>query len=127
MAREEAVRSVTVVAGSAVTLYRFVSVAADGEVDHVATAGLMPDGVALEAASAQGKTLPIALPDGAIVKVECGGNISRGDLIESNASGQAITFPATVGHVSCGKALEAGASGRVISVLFKTQGANVGT
>lgn len=127
MAYDESVRSVTMVAGSAVTPYRFLALAATGKVDHVASAGVMPDGVALEAASGVDKTLPMGLPDGCVVKVECGGTLARGDKVESNASGQAITFPATVGHVSCGVALEAGVASRIISILFKNQGANVGT
>lgn len=127
MAIEEAVRQVTRIAGSAVTIYRFITLASDGEVDHVAAAGAMPDGVAMEGASAQGKSLAMALPDGATVKVEAGGTFAKGDYVESNGSGQAIAFPGTVGHISCGKALEAGASGQIVAIQFFNAKSNVGT
>jgi hypothetical protein len=129
MSYEENCRSRTVVPGSVVSRYRFVVLASDGQVDHVAAAGAMPDGVAMEPATAQQvpPAIPMALPDGGVVKVECGGNIAVGAAVESNGSGQAITFPATVGHTSCGRALEAGASGRIIAIQFFNNGANVGT
>ena len=120
MAYDEAVRSVTVVAGSAIAVYRLIALAADGEFDYVGTAGLMPDGVSLEAASGQGKVLGMGLPDGSIVKVVAGAAFSRGDNLMSNNAGKAIAFTNVAGQVSCGKAMAAAAAdGDVVSVLFK--------
>lgn len=122
MAYEESVRSVTVVAGSAVEPYRFINIASDGEVDHCSSAQGRVDGVSLEAASAQGKTLGMGLPDGSIVKVMCGGSISRGGRVATNNAGKAIALGSSNGDLAWGIALEDGADGRIISIQFAHKG-----
>lgn len=122
MAYDESVRSVSMVAGSAVEPYRFVAIAADGEVDHCASAQGRVDGISLEAASAQGKTLGMALPDGSVCKVMCGGSFSRGDRISTNNAGKAIALGSANGDLCWGVALEAGADGRIVSIQFAHKG-----
>jgi hypothetical protein len=129
MAYDESVRCVSVVPGAAIARYLFIVRAADGEFDPVAAAGVMPDGVSMEKATAQQTppAIPMALPNGALVKITCGGSFSRGDKLESDAAGKAIVFPATVGHNCCGVALEDGALNRIVTMQFFNKGANVGT
>lgn len=69
---------------------------------------------------------------GGVSKVACGGTFSAGDLIASNASGQAVKYtgatvftgtPYTVsGSQVLGIALEAGASGQISSMIFHPSG-----
>ncbi len=56
-----------------------------------------------------------------ITKVKCNGVITRGALIMSDATGQAVT--ATSGGVVLGQALETGAVGNIITVFLFTGGA----
>lgn len=56
---------------------------------------------------------PISLQPTNTVQVECGGNVTTGALIASNASGQAVVASGA-GTVACYVALEGGASGEII-------------
>jgi len=60
---------------------------------------------------------------GSIVMVECGGSITRGGGIESDADGKAVaeTTSGTTNRQSCGIALESGASGEIIRMLWRPQ------
>lgn len=51
------------------------------------------------------------------VKVKCKAAIKIGDLLCSDAEGEAIVAAATSGHIILGVALEAGASGDIIEIL----------
>jgi hypothetical protein len=55
-------------------------------------------------------------------KVKCGGNISDGDFVASDANGCAIKYQD--GHFILGKALESGVDGQIIEIYilkFKTE------
>ncbi len=102
-------------AGSAVTIYRFVVRAADGQYDHVAGAQGEADGVAAETQATVGGSLPIAaLKTGSILKVELGATLSALDVIASDASGKAIAAVSTAGNYRLGKLLDGGVSGNIV-------------
>jgi hypothetical protein len=98
--------------------YYFVEVASDGEVDPVSTAGNFAEGVLTNDPDAQGKAASVAI-DG-IVKVSCGGTVTRGGGVAADTNGQAVD--ATSGDAILGTALEAGSSGDIIRILLKYQG-----
>lgn len=117
MAFTENTQNRTYVAGSAITQFRFVTLASDGQVDHTG-AGLRADGVALAGAAGADVAIPVAY-DGR-VPVVAAGNITVGAAVAANASGQAVA--ATTGNVILGRALEAGAAGRVITIEIDRAG-----
>lgn len=103
-------------AGTAVTLYRFVLRAADGQYDHSGSTA-EADGVAAETQATVGGAFPIAKMDGAIMKVEAGAAVTVLDVVGSDASGRAITHVSGVGNWRLGKALDAAAgAGEIIRV-----------
>lgn len=124
MAIHESCRSITGEAGSAITKFRFVNMASDGQYDHVATGQLLsigcPDGISAEAQATVGAAFALVVPDGGIAKVEAGGAITRGALITSDTSGRAVAFTAgTPNRHSCGRAQAAATgAGEVISIQF---------
>lgn len=123
MARAENLQTLTGTAGSAVSIYRFIALAADGKYDHVGTADTgRPDSVSCEAAAADGDTFahaPVSQP--AIAKVEAGAAISVGDLVASDASGKAKTAAAAAAgnHVAGVALTAASADGEIIEVLLR--------
>jgi hypothetical protein len=118
MARAECVKTVSVVAGAAVDIYRFVQLQADGKFDKVGTAQARMDGVAAQEADADGDVIAMALPQG-IMKVEAGAAVSVGDVIASDNAGRAITSVDAGGNFACGVALTAAtAAGEIIEVLM---------
>jgi len=111
----ENTQSISLTSGAAVTQSRFVTLAADGQVDHTAAAG-DADGVALSGATAAGSRISVAQLDGAKLEVEAGEAIAVGDLIGSGANGQART--AVSGDAILGKALSvAAAAGEIITII----------
>ncbi len=123
MAFEQTVRTIDGEAGSAVVPYRFVVLAADGQYDHAAAAQGPVDGVSMEDADAVGKVFPIALQDGAVVKVEAGAAVVVGNEVSTDASGRVIPVGATNGDLKHGRALEAaGAAGEIVSIQFAAKG-----
>jgi hypothetical protein len=107
----------SVEAGSAVTKFRFVVRAADGQYDHVGTAQKEADGVSTEAASAAGDALGIAIFNDAIMKVEAGAAVAANATVASDNVGRAITHVTTATNWRLGKALDAAsAAGEVIRV-----------
>ena len=116
MATSQTVTLISGLAGSAIVVYRLVTLAADGAYDHTAADGA-PDGVAAETV-ASGGTVPIALPTGAIVKLECGGTVTAGGKLEAMTDGKVQDYAGGLGSSFVGKALEAGVDGQIISVLF---------
>lgn len=119
MAVYEKIRTISVEAGSAVTIYRFViQAAADGQFDH-STLNARADGVSCETVANVGDALPIALPDGARVKVEAGAAVARDAIVAADANGKAITHVSGVGNWRLGTALSASsADGEVIEIQF---------
>lgn len=119
MATSQSVVTISAEAGSAVTIYRLVTLASDGQVDHCANASERPLGVAAETQSEVGRSLPVAIPNGAVVKLEAGAAIAVGAELEAagDGSGRAITHTSGVGDFKVGQALTAaGAAGDIIEV-----------
>lgn len=115
MAYLEQVRSISLLAGADLRThqFKFVSVAADGDVELTgddATA----DFVLLNAPNS-GEAAELALP-GSVVKVACGAAVTRGGDVGSGANGAAKNTD--TGSAINGVALETGANGRVITILF---------
>tara|TARA_R110000737_G_scaffold47134_4_gene67057 strand:+ start:17179 stop:17556 length:378 start_codon:yes stop_codon:yes gene_type:complete len=117
MATSQTVTLISGLVGSAITVYRLVTLAADGSYDHTGADGA-PDGVAAETVATVGGAVPIALPTGAVVKIECGGTVTAGGVLESMAGGKVQNYAGGLNSNRVGKALEAGVDGQIISVLF---------
>lgn len=95
----------------------FVSVSADGQVDPTGD-GAHADGVLQNKPAAAGRAAEVAI--GGITRVVCGGVVTRGGPVASDANGEAVN--PTSGDVILGTALETGADGAVISILFQPRG-----
>lgn len=106
------------IAGSAVSIYHFVVRASDSQYDHAGSAQIRVDGVAYEAQSTVGNVFSMAIPNGAIVKVEAGGSITEGGLVATNNAGEAIAWVDAAGNVALGRALEDADDGDIISIQF---------
>lgn len=112
-------RTVSVIAGSAITVYRFVAQATnDSKYDHVGTAQARMDGISAEGVGADGNVFGMIVPDGAFVKVEAGATIAVGDLIASDATGKAIVHVSTINNYVAGVAIKAAASGDITEIQF---------
>lgn len=123
MAYEQTVRTINGESGSVITPYRFVVLAADGKYDHAAVAQGAVDGVSMEDASAVDQVIPIALQDGAIVKVEAGAAFSVGDEVSTDNVGRVIAVGAGNGNLKHGRALEIAANaGDIVSIQFAFKG-----
>jgi len=119
MSTSQSVVTISAEAGSAVTIYRLVTQASDGQVDLVADATEKPLGVACESQSTVGGSVPVAIPNGAIVKVEAGAAITLGADLEAagDGTGRVITHTSGVGDYIVGTAMTAaGAAGDIIEV-----------
>jgi len=97
----------------------FVSVAADGQVDPTGD-GLHADGVLQNDPAAAGRAADVAI--GGVCKVICGGVVTRGGPVASDAAGEAVN--PTTGDIILGTALETGANGQVIAMIFHPRGAS---
>lgn len=120
MSTYQGVVTVSRVAGSAITIYRFVALAAgDSKYDHVSSVGGRPDGVAAESVAADEDVFPMALPNGAIVKVEAGAAVSVGDTVASDTTGRVIEAVSLADDWTAGIAMTAaGAAGDIIEIQF---------
>jgi len=112
MAFTENMQTRSYVAGSDLSAkqFRFVSLAADGAVDATG-AGDAAAGVLLNDPAAAGAA-GVAY-DGRVTVV-CGGTVTRGGEVASDAAGEAVD--ATTGDAILGYALETGADGQVITI-----------
>jgi hypothetical protein len=121
MATQDNMICVTLEAGADLSTkqFYFVSVAADGQIDPTGD-GVDADGVLQDAPAAAGRAALVAIAGK--VKVVCGGVVTRGGPVASDASGTAVN-PAT-GDIILGTALETGATGRIIEILFQPRGAS---
>lgn len=110
---------VTLEAGSDLSSsqFFFVSVSADGQIDATGD-GLHADGVLQNDPDAAGDAAEVAI--GGIVKVICGGAVTRGGAVASDASGEAVD--AASGDVILGTALETGTDGDIIRIIFQPRG-----
>ena len=120
MSYKNAQQCVTLTAGADLSAkqFFFVSVAADGQIDPTGD-GLIADGVLQNDPAAAGRAAEVAI--GGITQVSCGGTVTRGGPIGSDAAGQAVN--AASGDIILGTALETGATGAVISMIFNPRGA----
>jgi len=120
MATQENMLCVTLEAGADLSTkqFYFVSVASDGQIDPTGD-GLDADGVLQDAPAAAGRAALVAIAGK--VKVVCGGVVTRGGPVASDASGTAVS--AATGDIILGVALETGAAGRIIEILFQPRGA----
>lgn len=121
MATSQGVKLLSGEAGSAVTIYRLVTLASDGQYDLVADATEKPAGVCAESVATVGGAFPFAIPNGAIVKITAGAAIAAGAELEAagDGTGRVITHTSGVGDYIVGTArTAAGAAGDVIEVLF---------
>lgn len=110
----------TFIAGSDLSAkqFFFVSLAADGEVDSTGD-GAEAIGVLLNDPTA-GAAATVAIRGRVIV--ECGGNVTRGGDVASDANGNAVD--AATGDIILGKALETGVDGQIIAIQL-LDGGNV--
>lgn len=117
MAKVEQYQAISIDAGSDLSSdqFKFVLTAADGEVDVVSSAGGQADGVLMNAPSAQGRPATVAYAGR--VKVIAGGAITAGDLVQSDASGEAING-VTTGDFPLGRALTSAADGELVEILL---------
>ena len=116
MAFSENMSTRSYVTSAAVSQFRFI-VMTNGLAAHVGTAGARADAVSITDA-ASGKAVAGAYIGR--VTVTAGGTISKGGVVSSNASGQAIA--ATTGHIIMGTALEDAVSGQVITIDLRLDG-----
>jgi hypothetical protein len=120
MASSENVKLISGEAGSAVVVYRVVTLAADGQYDHAAGATSQPAGICAESQATVGKVFPIASTPGAIVKVEVGaGDATRGARVGLLAAGKVTDATLTVGNWVLGQFLDAGVDGDIVRVLLQ--------
>ena len=96
MAFNERIETRTYISGSAVTQFRFVTLAADGQVDHTGA----------------GQAVTVAY-DGRVT-VKAAGTIARGGAVASDANGEAVAAAST--DIILGYALEAGVDNQIITV-----------
>lgn len=120
MATQDNMLCVTLEAGQDLSAkqFYFMSVASDGQIDPTGD-GLDADGVLQDAPAAAGRAALVAIAGK--VKVVCGGVVTRGGPVASDADGKAVN--AGTGDIILGVALETGASGRIIEILFQPRGA----
>jgi hypothetical protein len=112
--------TITVEAGADLSAKQFFfgTIAADGQVDPTGAAAAA-DGVICNKPDAAGRPCALASMPGQVAKVSAGAAVSRGDLVEADANGEAVTLAA--GKV-LGKALAAaGAAHDIIPVLLILQ------
>ena len=98
--------------------FKFVSLAADGQVDVTASAGGNAIGVLLNNPSAAGYAATVCVSGD--VMVEAGGTITAGDQIQSSATGTALL--AATGDVVLGYAREDAVVGQIMRIEFITGG-----
>lgn len=90
MATAEGIHTLTVQAGAAVPIYRFIQLQSDGKYDLVGGADARADGVSAEAAAADLDIFAMAELRGKM-KVEASAAISVGDEVASTSVGKAKT------------------------------------
>ncbi len=119
MSTQNQLNGVTLIAGSAVTRNRFVTVAADGKLDHTGATTVAADGVSADnLGTADGKSFTMILPAG-IAIVECGAAVTRGTQVMSDSVGRCIDLVGGASTYIQGRALDTGgAAGVYIRVLL---------
>jgi hypothetical protein len=118
MATSQAICTISATAGSAVTVYRFVAIAADGKYDHVGVAQARADGICAETVAADGDVFPMVIPNSCIAKVTAAATLTAGDFVASDNVGRAIAAVSTIGNFTLGVVRAGGVSGDVIEIQF---------
>lgn len=118
MATFQRLNPINAIAGAVVRLYRFVQLQSDGKYDEVGVAQARADGLACQAALADGDVFAMEpLPSSGVAKCEAGAAITRGAQIASDNQGRAIAHVTTAGNYILGVALDAAANaGEIIRV-----------
>lgn len=101
-AADSGVRTIQVTAGAAISKGRFIVRGSNGLYQHCG-AGLVPDGVSMEAASGSGISIAMAIPNGAQVIMETGAAVTDGTLVKSDANGKAINYTVGAGISAAGR------------------------
>jgi hypothetical protein len=117
MATNNSVETRTMLAGEDLSSsqFHFCTLEADGYVDLADSAGEQVFGVILsQEADAEGDAVTVAIRGR--VSVEAGGSITAGDMIYTNAAGEAVNSGGTATDKPCAFALEDGVDGQVIAV-----------
>ena len=118
MAVQIGVRTISGEAGTAITIYRFVSRdSTDKQYDHTGAAAQM-DGVSQMDQADVGQAFPIAVNHGAVVKVEAGATVTEGAQVQSDATGRVIDHVSGVGVWRAGKAREAAVIGQIFEIDY---------
>jgi hypothetical protein len=117
MSTYQGVRTVSRVAGSAITIHRFVVFASgDGKYDHVGSAQGEMDGISGETVANDGDVFPMILLDGSIAKIELGATLSAGAKVGSDNVGRAVAAVDSAGNYVGGKILQGGDSGDIVEI-----------
>lgn len=98
--------------------FKFVTLAADGQVDVTASAGGNAIGVLLNNPAAAGRAATVCVSGSVMIK--CGGTVTAGDQLQANTDGTALL--AATGDVVLGYARESGVINQVIEMEFITGG-----
>jgi len=122
-------RAVPVEAGSAITIRRFISIAADGQADHVGTAQAAADGISAETQATAGREIAMNIPDGGFYEVESGVALAIGADVASNNAGKAIAWVDAAGNACLGKvvAQASAADGDVVTIQFSHRKVGAGS
>jgi len=125
---ESGVRTIDVIAGAAVSKGRYLARDSTGRYQHCA-AGLVPDGVATEAASGAGISIAMAIMNGAMIPMESGAAMATdGVLVKSDSTGRAIAYTVGAGISAAGRlAGTAGAAGEYPVVQIFNSGSPAST
>lgn len=97
--------------------YAFVDISADGQIDKAGD-GAFAVGVLQNDPAAAGRAAKVA--NSGLVKVKCGGTVTAGGPVSSDANGLAVDSAS--GDVILGEATEGGAANQVITILFAPRG-----
>lgn len=118
MATFERLAPISVQAGAVVRIYRFVQLQTDGKYDEVGVAQARADGVACQAASADGKMFAMEpLPSSGLAKLEAGAALTVGAQVASDNQGRAIAHVSGAGNYILGVCRKAAAgAGEIIEV-----------
>jgi hypothetical protein len=112
---------VTVIAGSAISLYRYLELNAAGKFDHADGAQGPVMGVSDDAAAADLDALGMRLMVG-IAKVEAGAAVTRGTAQATDTVGRTINHVSGAGNSITGYAMDAASgAGEIIRVLLLPQ------
>lgn len=118
MASSDNASAISLIAGEAITIFRFIEV-----VDGVTVATMCDNpadrvlGVSGESVGS-GDVLPVVMTQGAIVMIELGATLGAGDAVSSGTNGVAAAATTTVNEFTAGQLLEGGGSGDIVRMIL---------